>query len=656
MITLTKRQKDIMGYLLTNKSYSTIKNMASIFEVSERTIRYDLDVIEAWLRERNVGLIRKPRLGISIELEDSNVNKILDELTNIENIDYSMDERQYYLKLNLFLAPNYITLEELSKIVKVSKNTVVSDLDILEEELKEGNFSIERKTYYGIRVKGKESYLRRQIIELIQQGLSKGLLNIDQLKILLNGIEYDVLLETINYKEELLGLSYTEESTRELILNLAVNTKRIIDGRNIEYIYIKDDYKKDKYFETTQKCLGVIEKAYDIEFSQNEIYYLDKIFKGAKIREFIRLEKVHENKNVNIIVEEVIEDVKRYLGINLEDDIEFINGLKTHLQIAIYRLNNNLGIENPLTDQIKYRYPFIFEMSRKILSKHNETLGGKLIDDEIAYVAMHIGAAFERNKSSSFMPNVLLVCGSGLATSNLLKTRLNIMLPELRYIGPVSRTEANKYIESNEVDFIITTSPLDIQGVKTIKINPLLDNEDLSKLKTLIFKNTIRKQVSHISNMNEGNEEKKLYHFYELFKREEVIFKADCNDWRKAIHLASKPLLKNHSIDNDYVEAMISAVEELGPYMVFIPEVALTHAASQNGVLKDGMSLLTLKESIKFGDKGKEQVRIIIVLASLDPETYINKLVKLVEILEKKSIIEKIIEADKFEDIMNLTN
>ena len=112
MITLTKRQKDIMGYLLTNKSYSTIKNMASIFEVSERTIRYDLDVIEAWLRERNVNLIRKPRLGISIELEDSSVNKILDELTNIENIDYSMDERQYYLKLNLFLAPNYITLEE----------------------------------------------------------------------------------------------------------------------------------------------------------------------------------------------------------------------------------------------------------------------------------------------------------------------------------------------------------------------------------------------------------------------------------------------------------------------------------------------------------------------------------------------------------------
>ncbi len=656
MITLTKRQKDIINHLLKTKDYSTIKDMASIFEVSERTIRYDLDMVEAWLKERNINLIRKPRLGIAIELEDSNANQILGELTNIENIEYSMDERQYHLKLHLFLSSNYITLDELSKIVKVSKNTVVSDLDILEEELKGSNFSIERKTYYGIRIIGKESCLRRQIIELIQQGLNKGLLNMDQIKYLFNGIEHDLLLKTVSCKEEALELSYTEESTKELILSLAVAIKRIVDGRNIEYAYITNDYREDKYFKTTQRCLRVIEKAYGIEFNHDEVYYLDKIFKGAKSRESIRFEKIYENENVNIIVEEIIEDVKKYLGIDLKEDIEFINGLKTHLQIAIYRLNNNLGIENPLTDQIKYRYPFIFEISRKILNKHNKTLGGKLIDDEIAYVAMHIGAAFERNKNSSFMPNVLLVCGSGLATSSLLKTRLNIMLPELRYIGPVSRIEANKYVKNNNVDFIISTSPFDIQGVETIQINPLLDNEDLSKLKTLIFKNTIRKQVSHISNMDEEDKGKELYRFSELFKVEEVIFKADCSDWRKAIHLASGPLLKNHSIDDNYVNAMIRAVEELGPYMVFIPEVALTHASSQSGVLKDGMSLLTLKESIKFGDKGKEQVRIIIVLASLNPETYIDKLVKVVEILEKKSTIEKIIEADQFEDIIDLSN
>ncbi len=305
--------------------------------------------------------------------------------------------------------------------------------------------------------------------------------------------------------------------------------------------------------------------------------------------------------------------------------------------MLFFRLNNNLDIENPLTEQIKYRYPFIFELSRKILDKHKEAFGGKLVDEEIAYMAMHIGAAFERNKSSSFMPNVLLVCGSGLATSNLLKTRLSVMLPELKYIGPISTIEVDKYLERNRVDFIISTSPVEVPGgVDVIQINPLVDNEDLNKLKTLIFKNTVRKQLYHISNMDIGNMKEK-YYLGELFNKEDIVFKTHCNNWREAIRIASKPLIDKNCINSNYAESIIKAVEELGPYMVFIPEVALAHASSHPDVLKDAMSMLILKEGIRFGDKGDDFVRIIIVFASISSESYMDKLIKLVDILEKKN-------------------
>ena len=87
---------------------------------------------------------------------------------------------------------------------------------------------------------------------------------------------------------------------------------------------------------TTKESLRIIEKDCNIIFNENEIYYLDKIFKGAKIRDSILFSEEYED--VNIIIEETIEDVEKHLGIHLQNDIEFINAIKTHLQIAFFRL------------------------------------------------------------------------------------------------------------------------------------------------------------------------------------------------------------------------------------------------------------------------------------------------------------------------------
>ena len=101
-----------------------------------------------------------------------------------------------------------------------------------------------------------------------------------------------------------------------------------------------------------------------------------------------------------------------------------------------------------------------------------------------------------------------------------------------KYIGPISTTEVSKYLEKNHVDFIISTSPVEIPEEEVIRINPLVDNEDLNKLKTLIFKNTVRKQLSHISDMDLENKKEK-YYLGGLFKKEEVVFKECCHDWRE---------------------------------------------------------------------------------------------------------------------------
>ncbi|AOT68991.1 HTH domain-containing protein [Geosporobacter ferrireducens] len=67
MVPLTKRQKDIVEYLTGTDDYAKIKTLSHEFGVSERTVRYDLDVIECYLKSEGFELVKKPGVGIKIQ-------------------------------------------------------------------------------------------------------------------------------------------------------------------------------------------------------------------------------------------------------------------------------------------------------------------------------------------------------------------------------------------------------------------------------------------------------------------------------------------------------------------------------------------------------------------------------------------------------------
>ena len=50
MIQLTSRQQVLLGYLCGTTSFIPVREIARRFSLSERTIRYDLDVVAAWLK------------------------------------------------------------------------------------------------------------------------------------------------------------------------------------------------------------------------------------------------------------------------------------------------------------------------------------------------------------------------------------------------------------------------------------------------------------------------------------------------------------------------------------------------------------------------------------------------------------------------------
>ena len=93
-----------------------------------------------------------------------------------------------------------------------------------------------------------------------------------------------------------------------------------------------------------------------------------------------------------------------------------------------------------------------------------------------------------------------------------------------------------------------------------------------------------------------------------------------CSNWRHAIRLAAGPLLERGLIEERYVERMVSAVEDFGPYMVLTPQTAYVHAGVNDGTHANCASVLVLSESIPFGPHHEKQVRCIVVLGIHDKE------------------------------------
>ncbi|KYD11704.1 MULTISPECIES: BglG family transcription antiterminator [Heyndrickxia] len=649
MISLTKRQMDILKQLLGQADYINVKQLAELYEVSERTIRYDLDFIESFLKEYDVTLIRKPGKGIYLEISPEKTSRIINELLQLNHYVVTKKDLIYMLSIQILLEQN-TTLESLGETFQISKNRVFQYMENVEELFNQYGVKVEKKPSRGISPVGNELDIRNAFASLFNEAITLSALS---KQYIFQQFDEELLHLSKRFTKDFenhLSIQFSDDSLDELYLILCFQHTRLQRGYIADYPFVeKKEFLKTKDF---QQLKEIYQSIFHITLEDDEVVYLLKQVKGAKVSVYpigdVPFSKQEDAYQITYLF---ATEVEKRLGINFKQDLEFMNGLMVHLQVALHRLFNHQKIENPLTEQVKYKYRFIFEITRKALLKIEELYHFQLPEEEIAYIAMHLGASYERHSFSGYMPTALVVCGSGLATSSLLATRLKIMLPELKAFGPISMSNLDQYMDQ-EFDFIISTVPLTIKDYEVVVVNPLLEPEELMTLKKLVFKKTYQKQMDEL--IRTELPLKDYHELGDLIPMNHIQLHGDVDSWRNAIRLASQSLIENGFITNQYTHAMIRAVEELGPYMVFIPEVAIVHASSKEGVLKDGASLLALDKPIPFGDSEKVMVQLIFVICSTMSES--DLFIQLVQILEENNNLEILKSSKRIQEILKLNN
>ncbi len=137
----------------------------------------------------------------------------------------------------------------------------------------------------------------------------------------------------------------------------------------------------------------------------------------------------------------------------------------------------------------------------------------------------------------------------------------------------------------------------------------------------------------------------------ELISEQTIALNVEAKDWKEAVRISGEMLVKSGSVEERYVDAMIAAVESLGPYIVIAPGVALPHARPEDGVIEPCMSLVTLKDPVNFGNEHNDPVKLVVSFGTVDRKAHVQALSKLARIIGDGEKLKKLMGAQETQEV-----
>jgi len=133
-----------------------------------------------------------------------------------------------------------------------------------------------------------------------------------------------------------------------------------------------------------------------------------------------------------------------------------------------------------------------------------------------------------------------------------------------------------------------------------------------------------------------------------------IRIKAQVTDWQEAVRMGGELLVNAGFAKPSYTEAMVETVKQLGPYSVIAPGIAMPHARPEAGVLKPGLSLVTLETPVEFGNKENDPVDIVVSFCATDNTSHIQMLAELAQLLGSEEAVTAIRNAKEVSEVTQL--
>ena len=649
---LLEREKSILELLYGKKEAITTNELASTLHVSPRTIKTDIKCIMEEMEEQNTGCSIKTKTGRGIWISyDEKGRQYLDNmLMNGYNMSFLLPEtRKYYVALKLLDADDYIAMESIAKSIYVSKGTILNNIKELTPAFEKIGLVLDKKVKYGIKVLGDERQLRIARAYIIHKMVpNQGNYISNKLQPFFEKINLERINDIIQEAEKEFEFILTDNFYAELVIQLAIIVKRIRKGRRCTIVeeINKDSTKKE--WNITLYLSKRLEEEFEIKLSDGDRSYLMMNLLGVNTGNEISLieedlKNIDDLDDINLkIWEGILKETGDVYRENLVNDNMLKCALYLHLKAMFNRLRHQIHLENPVKNMVKEELVYEIEVASYMARLINKRFNIGLEENEICDIAIYLGASLEREKTQKDLcnPTVVVVCGSGMGTSQFIEARLIRMFPSITISKILPIMRAKTEIKPGNQDLVISTVPLVLEGIDVISVSPMLTEKDVLEIKERL--NLDKTSIVTLSR-------EKYPNLFGLMNEKISIFKCDCKSREEVISLMGNRLLHEKYVDDGYTESAFKR-EQLSPTSVG-DYFAVPHAF-EGHVLKKGIGLMTLKKPIMWGN---EKVQIVLML-SLDAGAqalFKSVFTELADLTKDTAAIAKILGADRLSSIQS---
>ncbi|OUQ06982.1 transcription antiterminator BglG [Erysipelatoclostridium sp. An15] len=597
---LNKRQNQIIDILNNDNNWITGKELAKLLNVSDRTIRSDIDVINKFYD----CLLIKSNKRLGYQIDEALLFK--QDIETKELIPQNSHERCVYIIRELLFKSKEINLIALQDQVFVSGYSIDNDIKKIRKMISEypSLKLIRSKNYISLR--GNEADKRKLYKQLLTEETHGNFLNLNSIADLWLNFDLLEIKDILEDVCELYNYQIREIDFPMIMIHAGVAIERIINRNYINSKTAKHHLNNNIEYQISYEFFHRVSKTIDIELVEDEVVLFAQLLIGSYQKDD---EDENLDKLLNQIVDAVIKEVKDYFDINFSKDKDFKLGLKMHLQLLLERQQNNVTITNIYLQEIKRKYPLVFEMAIRAGEVIADICKINVKENELSFLALHLGAAYDRVNSIKRYRAVIIIPHNQML-SNMCIDKLKLRFEERMVIVKRYGFYEETMIKQQEPDLIITTVPLKHNlNIPTVQITLFVNYEDESKVFQTL--NLLDKQRYHEDFVVLVNEliRPDLFHVKKQMASSKEVIDFLCDE------LISKNLADERYKEDVFKRESVSATS-------FVNGFAVPHSIEITSK-ESCISIMILDKPVKWGDF---EVKLVLLLAIRDTDSHLLKI------------------------------
>ena len=629
---MNARQIFLLEFLLKQNEYLSANQLSEKYGVSTKTVYQDIDKINYFLEEGalNSRIIKVPRKGIKLSADEERKRIhafLLENKFESGAENYTPEYRESEIIKRLFINQDKLDIYEFAEGMFVTESTVHRDIDKLENNLGEFDLKIRIKhdCFY---VDGDEWSIRKALYSYITQ--NQTIRSEKGLEGFFTKGDVEKCREAIDRLSQKYHHQFSDDYSWLLLTECLVFKKRTDQNNYLTKRtsnLINDLNHLEVYFFSGELLENIIDKPFS-EISPYEIEAMaySLLAYGFSIQSADYIQNIEEQVN------ELIEKVSSLLSLDLTKDKHLKLMLSNHISKMIFRLRNQIYITNPAIEEIKKQYSSLFNViwiAIRDLGKYYEI---NIPNEELAFIVIHFQLAIEKILKPL---NVVVICQNGIATSELIMSKLHKIFDADAKITNISVREIDFYDLSN-IDLIISTISLPDITIPVIEVSPILTKGEIESIRSFytdhmtdnytLMRTSLDGRKFNMESLQTLIKTPKLVHVSVKNKKECIEKMIDECD------------LSNRRIQG-FKESILER-ETLGSTSVYTG-VALPHC-DPRFVNQSELIFMTLDKPINWG-KNNVKLIILIAVAENDIPIFKDSLIALYSVIENQELMNELV-------------